>query len=89
MNELIEKLKKVKPSTVIRTAALGLALVNQMCNQFGFITLADKAQNVYNALSWILTAVTGTAAWWKNNSFSEVAIKADEMLDEIRKGGAK
>ena len=37
-------------------------------------------------ISVIFTIVTSLTAAWKNNSFTEEAIKADEYLKELREG---
>ena len=84
MKNLIEKLKRIKPATYIRTAALILALANQICSQLGIIKFTGENQDVYGNMSWLITAVTGLIAWWKNNSFTDAAIKADNVLSEIR-----
>ena len=84
MEKLLTKLKKIKPATYIRTAALIIALANQACNELGLIHLPNESQGLYDNMSLIFTTLTGIVTWWKNNSFTDAAIKADEVLKELR-----
>lgn len=70
--------KNVSAKTWIRTAVLALALINQ-----AFVTLAGHRENInidelQANLTFIITAVSSIWAWWKNNSFTLPAQKADE-----------
>ena len=71
---------KVKPSTVARTAVLALALVNQI------LSVAGKSPLPIDS-AWVTTGLTTAAAiwaWWNNNSFTPEAIRADELLKEMK-----
>lgn len=75
---------KIKPATIARTTVLALALANQVLSVAGLSPLPiDSA-----ALEpWVTTGLTTAAAlwaWWKNNSFTSEAIRADELLKEMR-----
>ena len=35
---------------------------------------------MYTAVSTVVAVVASLAAWWKNNSFTKAALKADETL---------
>lgn len=75
---------KIKPATIARTTVLALALANQVLSVAGLSPLPiDSA-----ALEpWVTTGLTTAAAlwaWWKNNSFTPEAIRADELLKEMR-----
>lgn len=75
---------KIEASTIARTAVLALALINQILSAAGKPVLPiDSA-----ALEpWVTTGITTAAAvwaWWKNNSFTPEAIRADELLKEMR-----
>ena len=88
MKNLIARLRKIKPSTYIRTAALLLAIGNQVAHEFGASPLAAipilSDQELYGHISWAITALAGLAAWWNNNSFTGAALKADTILAELR-----
>lgn len=79
----------VKPSkaTVARTAVLFFALVNQTLVLFGKDQLPFGENEVYELVSWLLTAGSSLAAWWHNNSWTQDAILADCHL-KMRKRDA-
>jgi len=81
-------MKKVKPETIIRTIVLTLALINQALAMFGKEALPiteDEVYQVYRGISYFITLCTAVWAWWKNNSFTQPAIKADEYMEQLRK----
>lgn len=77
---------KISKGTIIRTLILVVAIVNNA------LALADKSPlpiddaMVEQAVSFCATTVTALIAWWKNNSFTQAAIAADEVLKEAKKG---
>lgn len=68
---------KVDSATIARTIILFLALLNQVLGLFGVqaIPIEDEQINLLISTSW--TVVAAIVAWWKNNSFTQAAIKAD------------
>lgn len=74
----------IKRGTIIRTLVLLFAIINQLLTATGRNPLPFSEEEVYQALTAVITAVTSIVAWWKNNSFSEEAIKADEYKDHLK-----
>ena len=75
---------KIKPATIARTAVLALALANQVLSVAGFSPLPIDSATLE---PWVTTGLTTAAAvwaWWKNNSFTPEAIRADELMKEMR-----
>lgn len=75
---------KIKPATIARTAVLALALANQVLSVAGLSPLPIDSATLE---PWVTTGLTTAAAlwaWWKNNSFTPEAIRADEMLKKMR-----
>jgi SPP1 family holin len=75
---------KIKPATIARTVVLALALANQVLSIAGLSPLPIDSATVE---PWVTTGLTTAAAvwaWWKNNSFTPEAIRADELLKEMR-----
>ena len=70
--------------TMIRTALLLLALVNQLLTVMGISPLPLEDETVTELISLGFTAVTAVMAWWKNNSFTKEAQAADEYLHALR-----
>lgn len=77
-------LKNVSKGTILRTAALIMALINQILLGMGFEPFPYEADELYEIISALLTAITAIWAWWKNNSFSDEAIQADRVMKNIR-----
>ena len=71
---------KVSKETIVRTAVLFVALLNTVLNAFGKNPLPFSDDEVYTAVSTVVAVVASLAAWWKNNSFTKAALKADETL---------
>lgn len=75
---------KIKPATIARTAVLALALVNQVLSVAGLSPLPIDSATLE---PWVTTGLTTAAAvwaWWKNNSFTPEAIRADELMKEMK-----
>ena len=75
---------KVKTETIIRTAVLALALLNQVLVICGNTPLPVKDEELTQVLSLCLTIGASVWSWWKNNSVTANAIKADEYLRELK-----
>ena len=77
----------VKADTIARTVVLFLALANQVMVACGWSPVAIEEDSVYTLVSTIATLVTAIWAWWKNNSFTKAALKADNVLEEEKTNG--
>ena len=76
---------RIKKETIMRTAALILALFNECLAVWGKGKLPFGENEAYQAISMMFTLITATAAWWKNNSFTVAAIYGDRMMEEWKK----
>ena len=70
--------------TIARTAALALALTNQILSAAGKPVLPIEDSQLETLVTTGLTVAASLAAWWKNNSFTPAAIKADADLKTYR-----
>lgn len=77
-------MKSIKSDTIARTIVLGIALVNQILAITGKEVLPFGEDDVYQVCSLIATIITSGLAWWKNNSFTQPAIEADEQMKEAK-----
>lgn len=75
---------KVKTDTIIRTVLLVVALINQALLITGHSVLPLDDETLTEVLSLLFTIATALAAWWKNNSFTADAIRADNYLEGLR-----
>ena len=77
-------MKNVKSDTIARTIVLALALINQVLAIVGKDALPFTEDNVYQICTLIATLITSGIAWWKNNSFTQAAIEADELKKKLK-----
>ena len=75
---------KIKTETIIRTIVLALALINQVLAIYGKERIPITEDEVYQLLTLVFTIGSSLWAWWKNNSFTQPAIKADEYMEQLR-----
>lgn len=77
-------MKNVTAGTIARTACLVLALVNQVLMVLGYKVIDVSDDTVNTLITTAFTVVTALIAWWKNNSFTQAAIEADEVMRELK-----
>ncbi len=75
---------KIQKGTVIRTVLLLLALINQVLTVCGLSPLPFEDELVSELISLLFTAAAAIVAWWKNNSFTQAALAADEYMNELK-----
>ena len=46
------------------------------------LNIADDDMSTVISTAW--TIIAAVLAWWKNNSFTDAAIKADEFMHELK-----
>lgn len=78
-------MKKVETATIVRTVVLIVALVNQALVISGKSPIPYSEEEVGQAVAMIITVAASLWAWWKNNSFTQAAIDADEVLKQNKK----
>ncbi len=74
--------RNVSAGTVARTAVLLLALTNQILSACGKPVLPIESATVEQLVTAGITTVAALIAWWKNNSFTQAAIAADEVYEQ-------
>ena len=75
---------KVSAATIARTAALLLALANQILSAFGKSPLPIESTTVEQLVTTGITTVTALINWWYNNSFTQGTEKI-ERQDSCKK----
>ena len=78
-----EKLK-VKLETWVRIICLALVLINEVLNVLGCNPLPVSDDDIWQVGSVIVTFIVSSWAAWKNNSFTQAALAADEVMDELK-----
>ena len=76
----------IKTETIIRAVVLVVALINQILAIAGKDTIPLYESDIAQIITLAVTRGSTLWAWWKNNSFTKNAIKADDYkqhLDEL------
>ena len=76
----------MKTETIIRTVVLAVALINQILAICGKETSPLYESDIAQIVTLAVTIGSTVWAWWKNNSFTHNAVKADkykQQLDEL------
>ena len=76
--------KGVTSQTWVRTIVLIIALIGQFLVILGRKTEAINIDQWTEYVTYAVTAISSVWAWWKNNSFTQKAQEADNILN----GGA-
>jgi SPP1 family holin len=74
--------RTVSAGTVARTAVLLLALTNQILSAMGKPILPIESSTVEQLVTAGITSVAALVSWWKNNSFTQAALAADEVYEQ-------
>ena len=74
--------RNVSAGTIARTACLLLALTNQILSACGKPVLPIESATVEQLVTAGITTVAALIAWWKNNSFTQAALAADEVYEQ-------
>lgn len=77
-------MKNISKETVIRTVILIVTLINTLLTALGLNPLPFSENEIYQAISTVCTVAAAIWAWWKNNSFTKAAIKADEIMKQMK-----
>ncbi len=77
----------ISAGTIARTIILVLALINQLLTATGHSVINISDESINTLISTGFTIVTAVIAWWKNNSFTQSALKADEVMREGKENG--
>ena len=64
-----------------------MALANQILTAIGHSVIDVSNDDINTLISTGFTVVSAVIAWWKNNSFTQSALKADEVMKEEKVNG--
>lgn len=73
-------MKKPSAGTVARTIILAVAITNNVLAIAGKSPLPFSNEEITEVVSFVFTTAAALVAWWKNNSFTQKAIAADETF---------
>ena len=73
----------ISAGTVARTLVLILAIINQILSACGKSPLPIESETLEQLVTAGFTTVAALIAWWKNNSFTPNALRADALLAQL------
>lgn len=75
---------KISKSTIVRTILIVLAIVNFALERFGVDLIPVDENQILMFVETAIEIAIIVVGFWKNNSYTQKAIKADEFLKELR-----
>ncbi len=75
---------KISKGTIVRTIMLIIVLVNMILQHFGIDVIKVDESEVLSLVETVINLAVIIVAFWKNNSFTDKAIKADEFLKNLK-----
>lgn len=70
----------IKTDTIIRTVVLLIALINQGLTSTGHSIIPVTDDQIAEIVTLCITIASSVWAWWKNNSFTQAALFADNIM---------
>lgn len=77
----------IQKDTIIRTVVLVVALINQILTSTGHPVIPVTDEQITEMLTLVFTVAASMWAWWKNNSFTQAAIRADLQMKQDKEIG--
>ncbi len=75
---------KMTRGTIVRTVLLLVAIVNIGLQHFGVDVIKVEESEVASLLEYIVQMAIIVVGFWKNNSYTDKAMKADEFLKNLK-----
>ena len=80
---------QISKGTIARTISIVLVLVNIVLKQFGIDAINVSESEILSLLEALIEVAIIVVSFWKNNSFTQNAIRADEFLKTLKGSGDK
>lgn len=75
---------KITKSTIVRTILVALVIINFILEKCGVDVIPTDEHIILMFVETVIEIAILVVGFWKNNSYTEKAIKADEFLKELR-----
>ena len=76
---------KISKGTIVRTIMLVILIINLILKQLGYELINVSESQVLSVVEMLIEIAVIVVSFWKNNSYTEKAIEADEFLQDLRK----
>lgn len=77
---------EISKGTIVRTIMLVVVVINLVLKHFGIDVINVEESQVLKFVEVLIEVGTIIVAFWKNNSFTDKAIKADNFLKQLKEG---
>ena len=78
---------QISKGTIARTISVVLVIVNIVLKQFGIDAINVSESEILTFIEALIEVAIIVVSFWKNNSFTQNAIKADEFLKNLKESG--
>jgi len=75
---------KVSKGTIVRTILLLIAIINMALQHFNIDIIKVDESEVASVVEYIIQIAIIVVGFWKNNSYTQKAIEADEFLKKLK-----
>lgn len=75
---------KISKGTIVRTIMLVIVIINMVLKHFGIDVINVEESQVLTFVETLIEIAVIIVTFWKNNSFTQKAIKADEFLKTLK-----
>lgn len=74
----------ISKGTIVRTIALLIVIINIILKRCGIDVINVSESEILTIVEMLIEVAVIIVAFWKNNSFTDKAIKADEFLKNLK-----
>lgn len=75
---------QISKGTIVRTVMLIIVIINLVLKQLGHDLINVSESEILTAVEMIIELAVIVVSFWKNNSYTQNAIKADEFLRNLK-----
>lgn len=75
---------QISKGTIVRTVMLVIVIINLVLKQLGHDLINVTESEILTAVEMIIELAVIVVSFWKNNSYTQNAIKADEFLRNLK-----
>ena len=75
---------KISKGTIVRTISLAIVIINIVLKKFGVDLINVSENEILEAVEMLIEVAVIIVSFWKNNSYTQNAIKADEFLKNLK-----
>lgn len=80
---------QISKGTILRTIMLLVVIINLILKRFGIDAINVSESQILSLIEAVIEVAIIVVSFWKNNSFTPNAIKADEFLKTLKESGNK